>query len=149
MMRFLGRSRRAFRLPLALAAIATAVLLAGCGGGGGGGGSTSGGGGGTTTPLTVTVTGTLQDKSTGILLPNRTVVVHGSSLSGTSNTQGQFTIGSVPITTIVLDVTDNTGTADGSSAAIDLSKISGTTRNVGTIQLNVSGSSPPPPPAGS
>jgi hypothetical protein len=145
MMRFLERRRFAFRAPLALAAAAVAVLLAGCGGGGGGGSSSGGGGG---TPKTVTITGTLQDKSTGILLPNRTVTVRNTSLSGTTNTQGQFSIGSVPVTTITLDVKDSTGTSDGSSSAIDLSKISGTTRNVGTIQLDVSGTSPPPPPTG-
>jgi hypothetical protein len=94
----------------------------------------------------VTVTGTLQDSSTGILLQNRTVTVSGTSLTGTSNSAGVFSIASVPVTTIILTVTDSNGASDGSSSAINLAKLSGNPRNVGTVSLDVTGSSPPPPP---
>lgn len=121
-----------------LAAIAAFALLTGCGGGGGGSGSSQ--------PQTVTVTGTLQDKATGLALPNRTVTVQNSSLSGTSNSSGVFSINNVPVSTITLTVKDSNGTSDGNSSAINLSNLSGNPRNVGIIQLAVNGTGPPSPP---
>ncbi|MDQ2687380.1 MAG: carboxypeptidase-like regulatory domain-containing protein, partial [Armatimonadota bacterium] len=92
-----------------LACLAAIALLAGCGGGGGGG-STGGGG---VTPATVTVTGTLKDTTTGILLANRTVTVQGTALTGVTNAQGQFSIAGVPATTITLVIKDSVGSVDG------------------------------------
>ncbi len=128
---------------MALAGIAALVLLTGCGGGGGGGG-----GGGASQPQSVTVTGTLKDKSTSNVLPNRTITVQNTSLTGTSNSSGVFSISSVPVGTITLVVKDSNGTSDGSSSAINLSNFSGDPRNVGTIVLDVNGTGPPKPPGG-
>jgi hypothetical protein len=132
---------------IALAGIAAAVLMTGCGGGGGGGGSsTTGGtttGGGST--QTVSVTGVLKDKTTGNVLPSRTVSVENTSLSATSDSTGTFTIGSVPVESITLSIVDSNGTSDG-TATYNLSSYSGNPRNIGTVTLDVSSDGGPPPP---
>lgn len=130
---------------VALAGIAAAVLLAGCGGGGGGGGSSSTSGGGTSGG-TATITGHLIDKTTTNVLPNRTVTVQGTSLNGVSDASGNFAISSVPVTTITLSVVDSNKSPNGTDGPIDLSKVNGNPKNLGTIVLDVSGSAPPPPP---
>lgn len=127
-----------------LACLAAMALLAGCGGGGGGGGTTGGttGGGGNST---VTLTGVLADKTTGILLGNRTVVVQGTALAGVTNAQGQFSIAGVPATAVTLVVTDSIGSLDG-ALPVNVAKLSGGgTRSAGTLTLDLS-SLPPPPP---
>ena len=92
---------------ITLAGIAAAVLLTGCGGGGGGG-STGG-----SSSSTATVTGQLKDTTTSNVLPNRTVTVENTTLSAVTDAQGDFTISSVPVTSITLSVTDSNGTSDG------------------------------------
>lgn len=129
-----------------LLAVMTASLLAGCGGGGGS--STPGtGGGGVVQPSTASIVGVLQDKATGILLPGRTVTVQGTSLTGISDGNGAFAIGSVPLSSVTLVIVDAAGATDG-MYSVDIGKISGNPRNVGTIQLAVSTSGPPAPPIG-
>jgi hypothetical protein len=124
-----------------LAVTAALALLAGCGGGGGGGGSTGGG----TTAGVATLTGTLQDKTTGILLQNRTVTVQGTGLSGVSNAQGQFSIAGVPTTTVTLIVTDSVGVQDG-TIVVNVGRLSGgATRTAGSLILDL-GALPAPPP---
>lgn len=130
---------------MALASVAAAVLLSGCGGGGGGGG-----GGGITSPQaqTTTITGQLQDKSTSNVLPGRTVTVQNTSLSAISDPQGNFTINSVPVTSITLSVVDSNGTSDGVTGPIDLSKVGGNPKNIGVVVLDIYGNGPPAPPGG-
>lgn len=125
-----------------LACLAALALLAGCGGGGGGGGSTGGGGGPTST---VTLTGILQDKTTGILLANRTVTVQGTALAGVTNAQGQFSIAGVPATAITLVITDSIGSVDGTLPVNVASLSGGATRSAGTLILDLSALPPPPP----
>lgn len=116
-------------------------LLAGCGGGGGGSSSTP-----APTPQaqTATITGTLQDQGTHIFLANRTVTVQGTNLSGTSDSNGNFTISNVTVGSVTLVVTDVNGSADG-QVTVDISKISGSPRSIGTVQLMLSTNVPPPP----
>lgn len=125
-----------------LACLAALALLAGCGGGGGGGGSTGGGGGPTST---VTLTGILQDKTTGIRLANRTVAVQGTALAGVTNAQGQFSIAGVPATAITLVITDSIGSVDGTLPVNVASLSGGATRSAGTLILDLSALPPPPP----
>lgn len=120
---------------------AIALLAAGCGGGGGGGGGNTGGG----LNNTVTLTGVLADKTTGILLTNRVVAVQGTALAGVTNGQGQFSIAGVPATAVTLVVTDSIGSVDG-TLAVNVTKLSGGgTRNAGTLVLDLSNLPPPPP----
>lgn len=145
MISFFEQSRFGKFTKIALACAAVVALLAGCGGGGGGGGNDGGGGGGGGS--TATITGQLKDKASSSPLPNRTVTVQGTKLTGISNSTGQFTITGVTVGTISLSIVDSNGTSDGSSGAINLNSISGTTKNVGVILLNVTaGPGPPPPP---
>lgn len=122
---------------LILAAVALIALLAGCGGGGGGGGTTPG--------TTVTLQGTLQDKSSGIKLQNRTVQVQNTNLIGITNSQGQFSIAGVPAGNVTLVVTDSIGTPNG-TVAVNVGRLSGgAVRDAGILTLDL-GSLPPPPP---
>ncbi len=130
-------------------AVMVTGLLAGCGGGGGGSSSPATGGGNpgpppTSIPSTASITGVLQDKTTGTLLPGRTVTVQGTSLAGVTDGNGAFSIANVPITSVTLVIVDASGTANGNFSA-DISKISGSPRNLGTIQLTVSGGTGTPP----
>jgi len=130
-------------------AVMAAGLLTGCGGGGGGGSTTatggSGGGGGSTTQTsTASITGVLQDKATGLLLRGRTVTVQGTSLAGVSDSNGAFSIANVPTTSVTLVIVDASGTPNG-MYSVDISKIGGSPRNIGTIQLAVSGNGTAPP----
>ncbi len=116
-------------------------LLAGCGGGGGGSSSPT-----NNNPQgqTATITGQLQDQGTGILLGSRTITVQGTSLSGTSDSNGNFSIANVPVGPVVLLVKDVNGTSDG-QVTVDISKISGNPRNLGTVKLMLSTGVPAPP----
>ncbi len=121
-------------------------LMTGCGGGGGGGSTSP-----ITNPIpgpvqsnTATISGVLQDKASGTLLPGRTVTVQGTSLSGTTDSNGAFAIANVPTTTVTLVIVDASGAPNGTYSA-DISKISGSPRNLGTIQLTVSGGVGSPP----
>ncbi len=128
-------------------AVMTASLLAGCGGGGGGGGGSApnpGSGGPTNTQSTASITGVLQDKATGFLLPGRTVTVQGTSLAGVTDSNGAFAIANVPTRSITLVITDAGGTPNG-TFSVDISKIGGSPRSLGTIQLTVSGGGMAPP----
>ncbi len=130
-------------------AVMTTGLLAGCGGGGGGSSSSTpitGGGGSNPQTSTATIVGVLQDQATGILLPGRTVTVQGTGLTGVTDNNGAFSIGSVPIASVTLAIIDASGTSDG-SYSVDISKVSGSPRNLGTIKLAISGSVPAPPAA--
>lgn len=141
-----------------LLAVMAASLLAGCGGGGGSstsstgnGNSGSNGGNGSTgsnsQTSTASIVGVLQDKSTGTLLPGRTVTVQGTSLTGVTDSNGAFSIANVPTVSVTLVVIDAGGTPNG-SYSVDISKIGGSPRNLGTISLDVSkgGLAPPGTP---
>ena len=138
-----NRRMRAHWGRTALAGMAVVALLTGCGGGGGGGGSTT-----TTQAQTASVTGQLKDQTTSNVLPNRTVAVANTSLTAVSDAQGNFTLSSVPVTSITLNVTDSNGTSDGTAGPYNLSSISGSTKNIGVVTLNIygSGGGPPAPP---
>lgn len=129
-------------------AVMVTGLLTGCGGGGGGGSVTNpgsgGGGGGTTQSSTASITGVLMDKATGNVLPGRTVTVQGTSLAGVTDGNGAFAIGNVPTTSVTLVIVDASGSPNG-MFSVDISKISGSPRNLGTIQLTVSGGGMAPP----
>jgi len=129
-----------------LASLAALALLAGCGGGGGGGGSAGGTtGGGGTTGNTVTLSGTLQDKTFGYPLGGRTVAVQGTGLTGVTNAQGQFSIAGVPATAVTLVITDDLGVQDG-TLAVNVGRLSGgAARSAGTLVLDL-GALPGPPP---
>lgn len=140
------------RLCAPILALLVMGLLAGCGGGGGGGSSspTGGGGGntgGTPQPSTASITGVLQDKATSTLLPGRTVTVQGTSLAGVTDGNGAFSIGNVPTSSVVLVIVDAAGVSNG-TYSVDIGALSGSPRNLGTIQLAVSagGLSPPGAP---
>lgn len=127
-------------------AVMVTGLLTGCGGGGSTPTTNGGGGNGGSNPQTGTasITGVLQDKATGILLSGRTVTVQGTSLAGVSDGNGAFSIANVPATSVTLAIVDAGGTANG-TYSVDISKISGSPRNVGTIQLTISGGIGTPP----
>lgn len=128
-------------------AVMTTGLLAGCGGGGGGSSSSTpimGGGGSNPQTSTATIVGVLQDQATGTLLAGRTVTVQGTGLTGLTDNNGAFSIGSVPIASVTLAIIDASGTSDG-TYSVDISKVSGSPRNLGTIKLAVSGGGMTPP----
>lgn len=125
-----------------VAGLAAMALLAGCGGGGGGG--ATGGGGGAQNGV-ATLTGRIQDKSSGYYLGGRTVVVQGTSLVGVTDAQGQFSIAGVPVTTVTLIITDNIGVQDG-TLMVNVGRLSGgATRSAGTLTIDL-GNLPSPPP---
>lgn len=128
-------------------AVMVSGLLAGCGGGGGGSSSGGGSPGGSAPSSTASITGILQDQATSIVLPGRTVTVQGTSLSGTSNGNGAFSIANVPVGSVTLVIVDATGTANG-MYSVNISSLSGSPRNLGTIKLAVSTNPPPAPPHG-
>jgi len=74
------------------------------------------------------------------------VTVQGTGLTGVTDNNGAFSIGSVPTVSVTLAIIDASGTSDG-SYSVDISKVSGSPRNLGTIKLAISGSVPAPPAA--
>lgn len=138
------RHGASFSICAAALAVLCTMVFAGCGGGGGGSTPPGGTPPGIPPATTATITGVLQDQPTSTLLVNRTVTVQGTTLSGISNSQGQFSIAGVPLSSITLIIRDSNGAANG-QYTVNVSTLSGSPRNLGTILLNVSGSVPPPP----
>ncbi len=122
-------------------AILVTGLLAGCGGGGSGSSPVMGG---PAQPSMVTITGVLQDQTSGNFLPGRTVTVQGTGLAGVTDGSGAFSIANVPVASVTLVIVDAAGSSNG-TYSVDLSTIGGSPRNLGTIKLAVSGGAGAPP----
>jgi hypothetical protein len=136
-------SRRAF---LILGVLPAVAFVVGCSGGGGGGGGT------TPPPTTFGITGVLKDTSTGIPVKGRVVAVKNDATHKTTTdaSTGAFTIVNIPTADISsaglvrLVVSESTGFVDG-EVNVDVAHASGNPKNVGTVNVDISGSPPPPP----
>jgi hypothetical protein len=139
---------RRSRALLVIGLLPVLAFAAGCGGGGGGGG---GGEGGNTIPTSFNMAGTLKDTATGIAVKGRVVSVkNDASHHATTDSTGHFVISNVPGADVAsngfltLVVAESSGFVDGDVSA-NVGAASGDPRDVGTMDINISGSPPPPP----
>ncbi len=125
--------RRSHASLLCLVGVSSALCLSGCGGGGGGGSSSS--------SSTASVSGTLINSTTQQPLSGVTVEVQGASNSTTSASNGTFTLTGVSDGSVTLVFTSG-----GSTIATDGITVSGSTDNLGNLNITTQGNPPGVPP---
>jgi hypothetical protein len=123
---------------LTTTAVVLSILFSVTGCGGGGGGSSSGGSQGANVQ---TISGTLINSSTNLPISGATVEVAQSTLTTTTNSQGQFSLPNVPAGPVTIDFV-----YQGNPIGDQVLTVGGVPVNIGSVNLTTGGNPPPPPP---